>query len=72
MCCATAVPITSNAHGVDIATIALWLGHEHIPTTHGVYLHAALGLKEKALALAAPPKARRGRYRPPDKHLGGS
>lgn len=53
-------------HGVDTATIALWLGHEDIRTTYGVYLHADLGLKEKALAKTAPPRTRRGRYRPPD------
>ena len=31
-----------------------------------VYLHADLGLKEKALARTAPPKTRAGRYRPDD------
>lgn len=53
-------------HGVDTATIALWLGHEDVRTTYGVYLHADLGLKEKALARTAPPGTRPGRYRPPD------
>jgi site-specific recombinase XerD len=53
-------------HGVDTATIALWLGHEDVRTTYGVYLHADLGLKEKALARTAPPNTRPGRYRPPD------
>lgn len=53
-------------HGVDTATIALWLGHEDVRTTYGVYLHADLGLKEKALAKTAPPRTRTGRYRPPD------
>ena len=53
-------------HGVDTATIALWLGHEDIRTTYGVYLHADLGLKEQALARTAPPNTRTGRYRPPD------
>jgi site-specific recombinase XerD len=33
--------------GVDIATIALWLGHESIETTH-VYLEIDLAMKEKA------------------------
>jgi integrase len=54
-------------HGVDTATIALWLGHEDVRTTYGVYLHADLRLKEMALERTAPPKARPGRYRPPDK-----
>jgi site-specific recombinase XerD len=39
--------------GVDIATIALWLGHESIETTH-VYLQADLALKEKALGKLDP------------------
>ena len=39
--------------GVDIATIALWLGHESIETTH-VYLEADLVLKEKALGKLEP------------------
>jgi integrase/recombinase XerD len=39
--------------GVDIAVIALWLGHESIETTHG-YLEADLKLKEKALPKLAP------------------
>jgi len=53
-------------HGVDIATIALWLGHEDIRTTYSVYLHADLALKEQALARTAPPHTPAGRYRPPD------
>jgi site-specific recombinase XerD len=53
-------------HGVDIATIALVLGHEDVRTTYAIYLHADLTLKEKAIAKTAPPRARRGRYRPPD------
>jgi integrase/recombinase XerD len=39
--------------GVDIATIALWLGHESIETTH-MYLHADLAMKEKALEKLTP------------------
>jgi site-specific recombinase XerD len=39
--------------GVDIATIALWLGHESIETTH-VYIEADLALKEKALGKLDP------------------
>ncbi|WP_442939335.1 tyrosine-type recombinase/integrase [Nonomuraea sp. SYSU D8015] len=35
--------------GVDASTIALWLGHVSTKTT-GVYLHAELPMKEKALA----------------------
>lgn len=39
--------------GVDIAVIALWLGHESIETTNK-YLHADLTIKEKALAKLQP------------------
>lgn len=51
--------------GVDIAVIALWLGHEQIETT-AIYLHADLAIKERALALTKPPHVSAGRYRPPD------
>ncbi|MGO9335293.1 MAG: tyrosine-type recombinase/integrase [Acidimicrobiales bacterium] len=51
--------------GVDISTIALWLGHEQLSTVQ-IYLHADLAMKERALALAAPPGTPPGRYRPPD------
>jgi integrase/recombinase XerD len=39
--------------GVDIAVLALWLGHESIETTHS-YLETALALKEQALQKLAP------------------
>jgi integrase/recombinase XerD len=39
--------------GIDIATIALWLGHESIDTTH-IYLAADLAAKERALQKLAP------------------
>jgi integrase/recombinase XerD len=39
--------------GVDIAVIAMWLGHESIETTNK-YLHANLAIKEKALAKLQP------------------
>src|SRR6266581_1647813 len=51
--------------GVDLATIALWLGHEDLRTVQ-VYLHADLELKERALARTTPPHTAPGRYRPPD------
>jgi integrase/recombinase XerD len=51
--------------GVDISVIALWLGHENIQSTQ-IYLHADLGLKERALERTAAPEAKPGRYRPPD------
>ena len=51
--------------GVDLATIALWLGHEDLRTVQH-YLHADLALKERALARTDPPNTRPGRYRPSD------
>ena len=42
--------------GVDLSTIALWLGHEGIETTQ-IYLHADLKLKERAITRTAPPNA---------------
>jgi integrase/recombinase XerD len=54
-----------RAKGVDIATIALWLGHESTQTTH-IYEHADPALKEHAIARTAPLGAKPGRYRPSD------
>jgi len=51
--------------GVDIATIALWLGHADIRATQ-IYLHADLAIKEAALARTTPTNIAPGRYRPPD------
>ncbi|MCL6446066.1 MAG: site-specific integrase [Alicyclobacillus sp.] len=50
--------------GVDISTIAIWLGHESIETTHK-YMVADLRLKERALAQTKEPQALRFRYQPP-------
>ncbi len=54
--------------GVDLATIALWLGHEDLRTVQH-YLHADLALKERALARTSSPNSKPGRYRPPDRVL---
>lgn len=52
--------------GVDLSTIALWLGHEGIETTQ-IYLHADLKLKEQAIAKTAPPnRGAAKRYQPTD------
>jgi integrase len=51
--------------GVDIAVIALWLGHESTETTQ-FYVHADLALKERALDRTTPIGSAPGRYRPPD------
>lgn len=51
--------------GVDIATIALWLGHESIETTH-VYLQADLAMKEDALGKLDPIEDEWQRFRADD------
>jgi integrase/recombinase XerD len=57
-----------RAAGIDVATIALWLGHEHIASVMP-YMHADLGLKQQALDRTTPPSIPPGRYRPPDSLL---
>lgn len=57
-----------RASGIDVTTIALWLGHES-PESSRPYLHADLALKQRALDRTAPPHTRKGRYSPPDKLL---
>ncbi len=59
---------TSFHAGVDVAVIALWLGHADIRSI-GAYLHADLTIKERALARTTPITSKPGRYRPPDKLL---
>lgn len=54
-----------RAKGVDIATIALLLGHESSQTTH-IYEYADPALKEEAIARTAPLGIKPGRYRPSD------
>lgn len=54
--------------GVDVAVIALWLGHADIRSTQA-YLHADMTIKERALARTTPGSVKPGRYRPPDSLL---
>lgn len=51
--------------GVDLAVIALWLGHESIETTNE-YLHADLSIKENALAKLQPVGKSLRRFQPDD------
>lgn len=51
--------------GVDVAVIALWLGHADMRSTDA-YIHADLSIKERALALTTPTVIKPGRYKPAD------
>ena len=51
--------------GGDIATIALWLGHEHLDTVH-IYVEADLLAKQEILAKTAAPEGKAKRFRPDD------
>ncbi len=54
--------------GVDIAVIALWLGHESIQTTNE-YLHANMAIKENALAKLQPVGKKFRRFKANDRLL---
>ncbi len=54
--------------GVDITTIALWLGHEDPATTHA-YIEADLAMKEAALRRLEDPAPASLRFRPNDRLL---
>ena len=54
-----------RAKGIDLATIAMLLGHESVQTTH-IYEHADLALKEKAIDRTAPLGIKPGRYQATD------
>ena len=54
--------------GVDIAVIALWLGHESIETTHG-YVEADLELKQRALDKLTPASGKVSRFKAADSLL---
>lgn len=54
--------------GIDIAVIALWLGHESPATTH-MYLEADLELKQRALAKLPAAGRARLRFQPGDRLL---
>lgn len=54
--------------GVDLAVIALWLGHEQLDTTH-MYLEADLATKERALDKLTPVGGTVPRYKAKDEVL---
>jgi len=51
--------------GVDMAVIALWLGHESIETTH-IYVEADLTTKKQALERIAPANSSARRFKADD------
>lgn len=52
-------------NGLDVAVVALWLGHEKLESVNP-YVHADLGIKERALGRRSPFTTRVERYRPED------
>jgi site-specific recombinase XerD len=61
--------MTLRQAGIDLATIALWLGHATTRSTD-IYMHADLAIKEQALARTAPAATTKpGRYQPDDSLL---
>ena len=48
--------------GIDFGSIALWLGHESMNTTHQ-YVEADLEMKQKTLAKLKAPKGKTSRYK---------
>ena len=52
------------AVGVDIAVIALWLGHSDTQSTDA-YLHADMTIKQAAIDRTRPPGVKPGTYKPP-------
>lgn len=54
--------------GVNISTIALWLGHENIQTTH-IYIQTDLETKQRALDQLAAPDAKVPRFHGDDQVL---
>lgn len=50
--------------GVDVAVIALWLGHQRTQSTDA-YLHADMSVKQAAMDRTRPLNVEPGTYRPP-------
>jgi integrase/recombinase XerD len=51
------------AAGVDVAVIALWLGHADTHSTDA-YLHADVAIKQAAIDRTRPPNVKPGSYQP--------
>jgi integrase/recombinase XerD len=52
--------------GVDLSSIALWLGHVNHSTTHA-YVEADLAMKERTLHKLAPTSGRSRRFHADDR-----
>jgi integrase/recombinase XerD len=55
-----------RARGIDIFTIALWLGQHESTKSTEIYLHADNKLKQQAIERTTPTGTPPGRYKPPD------
>jgi integrase len=57
-------------NGVDVAVLAMWLGHEKLESVNA-YIHADPTLKQRALDRQTPlnPATKPGRYKPSDELL---
>jgi hypothetical protein len=64
----TQVPMHLLQAGVDVNSIALWLGHVNPSTTHA-YVEADLAMKERTLSKLAPPSTRSFRFLADDRLL---
>ncbi len=51
--------------GIDMTTIALWLGHESIETTH-IYVHSDMAQKEETLRRIGEDRGQMQRFKPQD------
>jgi site-specific recombinase XerD len=51
------------AQGVDVAVIALWLGHQRTQSADA-YLHADMNIKQTAIDRTRPPNTKPGTYHP--------
>ena len=62
--------ITSLRNGLDVAVLAMWLGHENLESVNA-YIHADPTIKQRALDRLSPlnPAAESGRYKPTDQLL---
>jgi hypothetical protein len=61
---------TDGDPALSVAALSTYLGQHATVKSTEIYLHAALAIKERALARSKPLDSKPGRYRPPDALLG--